>query len=89
MVQLHSPQVSTSTSLSAGKQQGITHLILLIVVIVVLIAIIILVFLGLQASKTLNLKPDQNTSYQNPFEKSSQYQNPFETYQNPFDQTTQ
>ena len=72
-----------------SRQLGIAHLILLIAIPLILIAVVILVFLGLQASNTLNLKPDQETPYQNPFNQSSQYQNPFETYENPFDEIKQ
>jgi len=81
MVRLHSPQVS--------KQQGIAHLIVLIIFVVVLVIAAILVFLGLRASNALKPKADQNTPYQNPFNQSSSYQNPFETYQNPFEDLNQ
>ncbi|MBI2040040.1 hypothetical protein HYT18_03130 [Candidatus Microgenomates bacterium] len=67
-----------------SRQLGIAHLILLIIIVVVLIIAAVLVFLGLRASSALKPKADQNTPYQNPFNQPSSYQNPFETYQNPF-----
>lgn len=69
-----------------SKERGIVHFMLLITIVVVLIVVIILVFLGLRSSTALNLEPDQKTPYQNPFSQTRQYQNPFEAYQNPFDE---
>ena len=71
-----------------SKEKGIVH-ILLIVLFLGVAVLIILIFLAVRASTTLKLKPDQNTQYQNPFNKTTPYENPFETYQNPFDQITQ
>ena len=70
------------------NQKAFTHIFILFAVLLVIV-VIILIFLSLQASKALNLSPDQKTPYQNPFSQTNQYQNPFETYQNPFDQIKQ
>lgn len=71
-----------------SKEKGIAHIIVLFIILLV-IGILVIIFLGIQASNALNLKLDQKTPYQNPFSNSSQYQNPFETYQNPFDEIKQ
>ena len=49
----------------------------------------VLIFLGFQASKSLNLAPQQESQYQNPFDQQAKYENPFDDYQNPFDQIEQ
>lgn len=77
--------MSTSTSLSVNKQKGVIHIIFLFVILLV-IGIIVLIFLGIQALKPLNLSPNRQTQYKNPFDQTAQYENPFDTYQNPFDQ---
>ena len=66
-----------------SKEQGIAH-ILVLFIILLLIIVAVLLFLGIQASRSLNLSPTKQTEYQNPFNQTDQYQNPFETYQNPF-----
>lgn len=71
-----------------SNQKGIAHLLLIVLLLGVAV-LIVLIFLGIKASTALKLKPDQNTQYQNPFNKTTPYQNPFETYQNPFDQIRQ
>ena len=38
------------------------------------------------AQKTESLDVSLKTEYQNPFDKNTQYTNPFNDYQNPFDQ---
>lgn len=72
-----------------SKERGFTHIILLGVVLLVVILIIILIFLGIQASRALKLTPDQKTQYKNPFSETAKYENPFDDYQNPFDQIKQ
>lgn len=66
------------------KEQGIVHIIILFITLLVIV-IIILIFLGIQASKSLNLTPNQQTQYKNPFSETTRYKNPFDDYQNPFD----
>ena len=79
--------MSTSTALSVNKK-GFAHIFILLIILAVVI-VAILIFLGMQASKTLNLAPNQKTQYQNPFDQQAKYENPFDDYQNPFDQIEQ
>ena len=73
-----------------NKQSGIAH-ILLIVIIVAVLAVAGYFLLnkfgfklpsipGIQQGPKVSLK----TEYANPFDKETQYINPFETYKNPF-----
>lgn len=80
--------MSTSNSFSLNNQKGFAHVIILVTILLVIV-IIILIFLGIQASKALNLSPNPKTQYKNPFSETAKYENPFETYKNPFDQIKQ
>ncbi len=71
-----------------SREQGIAHISILFAVLLVIV-VIILIFLGIQASKALNLTPTKQTQYKNPFSQTNKYENPFDTYQNPFDQIKQ
>ncbi|MEK7617137.1 MAG: hypothetical protein AAB414_03715 [Patescibacteria group bacterium] len=71
-----------------SKEKGLAHIIILFTILSVIIALI-LIFLWLQASRALNLNPTQQSQYKNPFSEATKYQNPFETYQNPFDDIKQ
>ncbi|MBI2019860.1 hypothetical protein HYS94_00355 [Candidatus Daviesbacteria bacterium] len=66
-----------------SKEEGFAHIFILLAILVVIV-VAILIFLGIQASKTLNFTSTSKAQYQNPFEQTASYQNPFETYQNPF-----
>ena len=75
-------------------QQGFAHL-LLILLVVTIVAVISLFYLGviknpakqIQSIVTGKKEPTValKTQYQNPFDKATQYVNPFSSYQNPFD----
>jgi len=74
----------TSTLLSVNNQKGFAHIFILFVILLVIV-VIILIFFWLQASKTLNLTQSTKTQYKNPFSEEAKYENPFETYQKPYD----
>ncbi|MBI2595808.1 hypothetical protein HYW46_03710 [Candidatus Daviesbacteria bacterium] len=77
-------------------QSGIAHLILLLVAVIFISALFLLITSGIikNPTKLITDKVQQNTkeptvklqtAYKNPFDKSSQYVNPFSAYKNPFD----
>lgn len=74
-----------------GKnQQGVTHLILLLLVVIV-VAAAFFIYKGLLKNSGGNLVKTSKqpsvtlqTKYDNPFDKNSQYVNPFSSYKNPF-----
>lgn len=77
------------------RQKGIIHLIPLEVIFVLIVAgaVFYVVSQGivklpssLTSLSQKGPKVELQTQYQNPFEKSSQYVNPFSGYKNPFDQ---
>ncbi len=78
-------------------QSGIAHLILLLVAVIFISALLLLVSSGIIKNPTqlIRDKVQKNSvkepavkllsSYRNPFDKNSQYVNPFSAYKNPFD----
>lgn len=73
------------------KQRGVVHLALPVLLIIAAVVVFLLIRFGvinnpfpnlpfLQSSPSVSLK----TEYKNPFDKDTQYVNPFETYKNPF-----
>lgn len=72
------------------NQRGIAHILLILIVVAVLAVAGYYLFTkfgfklpsipGIQQG----LKVSPKSEYKNPFEKSTQYVNPFETYKNPF-----
>lgn len=70
-------------------QRGVIHLLPLLIVVVVVVVGIYLVVQGtikLPSVPLLQKKPkvELKTSYENPFNKDTQYVNPFEKSKNPF-----
>lgn len=75
-----------------NSQKGIAHPFLLLFVIIAAIVAVVLINQGLlkipplikiQTSK--EPKVELKTDYKNPFDKTTQYVNPFAGYKNPFD----
>ena len=80
-------------------KQQFGNVVLVVVITLVVVAVIvgaILYFMGVLKlpGKSTSTSPassddvqvELKKEYKNPFDKSTQYQNPFEEYQNPFDQ---
>ena len=75
------------------KQKGVIHLALPLLLLLAIAAVFFaLIYFGVLKNPFGNLpligkkQPSVNlkTEYQNPFDKNSQYVNPFQTYKNPF-----
>lgn len=72
------------------KQRGIAHILLIIIVVAVLAVAgyFLLTKLGFKLPSIPGIqqgpKVSLKTEYANPFDKDTQYVNPFETYKNPF-----
>lgn len=71
-------------------KKGIVHLISLVLILAVLL--VAAYFLYTRIVQKRLLKPQQptvelKTEYNNPFDKSAQYVNPFSEYKNPLDAT--
>ena len=76
------------------SQKGIIHLALPILFLLILVgaALVFLIYFGIIKNPFGNLpfigqksaKVSTKTEYKNPFDKGTQYINPFETYKNPF-----
>ena len=67
------------------NQKGIIHLLPILVVLGLIGAVVFFLFkdkLNISLGKKPKVKLEE--SYSNPFDKESQYVNPFETYKNPF-----
>ena len=71
------------------KQRGFVHLLALLLIVIIAVVI----FLAVKGIIKLPFnvpgigqgsKVEVKTTYQNPFNKETQYVNPFETYKNPF-----
>ncbi len=73
-----------------NNQRGVVHLILILIVIIVAIGVgVYLVakpqIFKSQAGSSANLpKVELKSEYKNPFDKNTQYVNPFDQYKNPF-----
>lgn len=78
-------------------QAGVAPIFLILPIVVVIAIIGVLIFAkgtvklpGKSASaptgSSEEAQVELKTEYQNPFDKSTQYENPFSEYQNPFDQ---
>lgn len=78
-------------------QAGVAPILLILPIVVVVIVIIGVVLFSkgtvkipgksaLQTTSSAEPQVELKTEYQNPFDKSTQYENPFSEYQNPFDQ---
>lgn len=76
------------------NQVGVIHLIPLLIVLVIVAIVGLLLYQGVIKTPLNNVIPGNQsqqpevslqTQYQNPFDKSSQYVNPFSSYKNPFD----
>lgn len=72
------------------NQKGVIHLALPVVVLIVA-AVVALVYFGLIKNPLQTLPFSKSgpsvplkSEYKNPFDKETQYVNPFETYKNPF-----
>lgn len=67
------------------RERGIIHLLPILVVLALLGAVVFFISKG-KLNISLGKKPKVNLqeTYSNPFDKESQYVNPFETYKNPF-----
>lgn len=70
------------------SQRGIIHLLPLLLIAAVVIGVILVITGKLKAPSLPFLskqpKVELKTEYNNPFNKETQYVNPFETYKNPF-----
>jgi len=73
------------------KQRGITHIILLLLIAVLAVVVVAYFFKGKLPlpqvpgiSQTQEPKVVVKTDYKNPFDKKSQYVNPFDQYKSPF-----
>ena len=72
------------------SQRGIIHLLPLLLIVAVVGVVIFLVsqgkikLPGLPFGQKAQPKVELKTEYKNPFNKETQYVNPFETYKNPF-----
>lgn len=75
------------------NQKGVIHLALPLILLLLLGgAVFLLVYFGIITNPFKNLpilgqkgpKVDVKSEYKNPFDKNTQYVNPFETYKNPF-----
>jgi len=77
----------------ARLQAGIVHLLPLVVVVVAIIVVLGLLLLrgGVvrkapsEAPRAARQQVELTSGYSNPFEKETQYVNPFAEYKNPFD----
>ena len=76
-----------------NNQKGVIHLALpLLILLLVIAGVFALLYFGVIKNSFQNLKlPGQNvpkitvkSEYKNPFNKETQYVNPFQTYKNPF-----
>lgn len=75
------------------KEKGIVHLYLLILLLVATGVIYFLNYQGLiklpsgikVPGKSSEASVSLQTQYENPFDESAQYTNPFDSYKNPFD----
>lgn len=67
-------------------QRGVIHLLPLLFIAVALIAIYLAASGNLKIPSLFKQQPkvELKTSYENPFDKETQYVNPFENYKNPF-----
>ena len=65
--------------------------ILLVILALLIILSGILIFVALNQKKTAKIEPTVSLTkdYDNPFDKSTQYVNPFSEYKNPFDSLIQ
>ncbi len=79
---------------STNRQAGVIHLVLPLILLLIIAAVVFtVVSLGIIKNPFKNLKLSGSkgpvvslqTQYQNPFDKSAQYVNPFSAYKNPFD----
>lgn len=73
-----------------NNQKGVIHLALPLLLLFIAAAVALIYFGVIKNPfKNLNLfqkgpKVELKTEYKNPFDKESQYVNPFDTYKNPF-----
>lgn len=77
------------------SQKGVIHLALPLVLLLAIVAsFLVLIYMGIIKNPLKNLSlpgakkelsVSLQTQYQNPFDKSAQYVNPFSGYKNPFD----
>ena len=75
-----------------NNQKGVIHLLIPLVILLLIVGFSTLVYLGVIKNPFTNIKlPGQNvpkvtvkSEYKNPFNKETQYVNPFQTYKNPF-----
>ena len=75
---------------SSPREAGIAHILLIVIILAALVVLGYFLFTkfgfqlpsitGIQQGPKVSLKSE----YKNPFEKETQYVNPFETYKNPF-----
>jgi flagellar basal body-associated protein FliL len=74
-----------------ASKKGIAHLVLILVVGVLVVAFWVLIFKFVLKGKLPFLKKEEpkvelKTEYGNPFNKETQYVNPFDEFKNPFAQ---
>lgn len=78
-----------------NKQKGVIHLALPLLLLLIAGAVFVLIATGIIKNPLKNIpffskigqsgpKVDLKKEYKNPFNKETQYVNPFETYKNPF-----
>lgn len=75
------------------NEKGIVHLFLIIIILILIVVGYFLINNGTiknplpNVIKTSSTEPSiaLQTKYENPFDKSAQYVNPFDSYKNPFD----
>ena len=71
------------------NQRGLLHLLPLLLVVAIIVAVILVATGKLKVPFSIPFlnqgpKVDLKTEYKNPFNKETQYVNPFDTYKNPF-----
>ncbi|TSC66623.1 MAG: Uncharacterized protein CEO21_137 [Microgenomates group bacterium Gr01-1014_80] len=71
------------------NQRGFLHLLPLLLIVAIIVAVVLVVTGKLKLPFSVPFlqqgpKVDLKTEYKNPFNKETQYVNPFDTYKNPF-----
>lgn len=75
-----------------NNQKGVIHLVLPLLLLLAVAGSVALIYFGVIKNPFKNLpffgskapKIELKTEYKNPFNKETQYVNPFDTYKNPF-----
>lgn len=73
-----------------NNQRGIVHLLPLLLIVAAVVLVVVLVqrgiikLPGLPFGQKTSTNVELKSEYKNPFNKETQYVNPFETYKNPF-----